>query len=164
MINNANLCLVTGRLVRDFDMRTNENGKAYAYGSVAVQRNFKNKSGEFDCDFIDFEVSGPNAEFMAKYFHKGDPVSLSGCLRQRSSKVKFGDEEKTITRLIVVVEQASFVPGAAKNSGAQAQTSAAQTVATPVQTSPTTAQPDFTPIPSTGDFPFGEGGDDSLPF
>lgn len=164
MVNNANITLLTGRLTAEPELRKNEKGTSYMFGSVAVQRNFKGADGNYGTDFINFNASGTTAEFIAKHFHKGDPIMMSGSLRAKTAKITVGEEKKNITQISVAVEQVSFVPGAAKSGGgnaAQPQGNVAEGTA-PQQT--TTAQPDFTPIPSNGDFPFGSGDDDGLPF
>lgn len=168
MVNNANICLLTGRLAAEPELRTNDKGTSYMFGSVAVQRNFKGSDGNYGTDFINFSASGTTAFFIAKHFHKGDPIMMSGSLRAKTAKITVGESEKNITQLSVAVEQVCFVPGAAKSgNGNAAQQQGVQgtqenAAAAPQQT--TMAQPDFTPIPSNGDFPFGSGDDDGLPF
>ena len=168
MINNANITLLTGRLTAEPELRTNDKGTLYLFGSVAVQRNFKGSDGNYGTDFINFSANGTTADFIAKHFHKGDPLMMSGSLRARTAKIAVGNEEKNINQLSVAVEQVCFVPGAAKsgngNAAQQQGAPAAQgnAAAAPQQTP--MAQPDFTPIPSDGDFPFGSGDDDGLPF
>lgn len=78
---SMNLVAVTGRIVNDPDVHytTGENSNANVRGTVAVQRSFKNKeTGRYDADFIRFVAWGGNAEFINKYFKKGDPIELMG--------------------------------------------------------------------------------------
>lgn len=80
VINKA--CLV-GRLTRDPELRysTGENAVAFAKFSVAVQRKFKNKEGEYEADFINCTAMGKTAEFVEKYFSKGNAIGLTGEIR-----------------------------------------------------------------------------------
>lgn len=190
MVNNANFTLLTGRLTHAPELRQNQNGRAFLSNSIAVQRNYKNKNGEFDTDFINFIAGGATAEFIAKYFEKGSPITISGALHQSTTQVY--DEkgvQKNFTTLNVMVDQASFVPGAAtkpNNTGAtpagnapaqQAAGNAAMMQpavgnAAPMQQqvgafvpNAAPAQTDFTPIPTNGNFPFGTSDDDDgVPF
>lgn len=179
MVNNANFTLLTGRLTHAPELRQNQNGRAFLSNSIAVQRNYKNKNGEFDTDFINFMAGGATAEFIAKYFQKGSPITISGALYQSTTQVY--DEngvQKNFTTLNVMVDQASFVPGAAKlnNTGAapagNAPAQQAAGNAAPMQQQAGTfapnaapAQTDFTPLPTNGNFPFnGTDEDDGLPF
>lgn len=180
MVNNANITILTGRLTHAPELRQSQSGRAYLYGSIAVQRNYKNKNGEFDTDFVNFIASGSTAEFIARYFEKGSPITISGALQQKTTKVY--DEKGTpmnFAQLSVAVDQASFVPGAAakpNNTGAAPAGNApaqqaAGNAATMQQQAGTfapnaaPAQTDFTPIPTNGNFPFnGTEEDDDWPF
>lgn len=180
MVNNANFALLTGRLTHAPELRQNQNGRAFLSNSIAVTRNYKNKNGEFETDFVNFIASGATAEFIAKYFQKGSPITISGGLHQSPTRVyDENGQPKNFTTLSVVVEQASFVPGAAtkpNNTGAapagNAPAQQAAGNAAPMQQQAGTfapnaapAQTDFTPLPTNGNFPFnGTDEDDGLPF
>lgn len=49
MINHV---VVVGRLTRKPELKFTSTGTKYTQFSVATQRNFKNKSGEYEADFI----------------------------------------------------------------------------------------------------------------
>lgn len=49
MINHV---VVVGRLTKKPELKFTANGTKYTQFSVAAQRNFKNKSGEYEADFI----------------------------------------------------------------------------------------------------------------
>lgn len=169
MVNNANITLLTGRLTHNPELRQNQSGRAFVTNSIAVSRNYKNANGEYDSDFINFIAGGSTAEFIAKYFQKGSPIAISGALQQKTVKVfDENGQQKNFTQLNVVVEQASFLPGAAKpnNTSAAPAGNAAtmQPQAGAFTPNAAPAQTDFTPVPTNGDFPFGAGDDDGLPF
>ncbi len=80
MLNNVALC---GRLTKDIEIRTFDSGTKTANFSLAVQRNFKNKDGEYETDFINCDAWGATVDFLSKYFKKGDFVVAGGEVRTR---------------------------------------------------------------------------------
>lgn len=63
------VCLL-GRLTADPEMRQTPNGTAVCSFSVAVNRNFKNRNGEYQADFINCVAWRQTAEFITRYFKK----------------------------------------------------------------------------------------------
>ena len=76
-----NKVILMGRLTRDPELKYTKGAEpmAVANFSLAVNRRFK-KSGEQEVDFISCVAFGKNAEFVSKYFHKGQLVSIVGRL------------------------------------------------------------------------------------
>ena len=81
MINNVSL---TGRLVRDVDLRFTQSGKAVASFTLAVNRRFKNQDGETEADFIMCVLWGKSAEALANYTKKGSLIGVEGAVQTRS--------------------------------------------------------------------------------
>lgn len=112
------VCL-TGRLSKDVELKTFDNGDRAANFSLAVQRNYKNKQGEYDCDFINCSAKNTTADILFKYFKKGDFCPVSGELHTR--KYEKDGVVKTIT--YVEVNNVTFVSSRAsegkKSSGSQ---------------------------------------------
>lgn len=108
-----NVVAITGRLTHDIEIKTFDNGNKAVNFSLAVQRNYKNKDGEYDCDFISCQANNHNAEFLAKYFGKGQIVVCSGELRTRKYTTEAG-ENRTIT--YVLVDSFTFVGGKKDNN------------------------------------------------
>lgn len=81
---------ITGRIVKDVEPRVTPSGVQVATFSVAVDRpNAKDITDFFDC------VAWRNtAEFVAKYFHKGDPIEIVGVMTTRSYDDKQGNKRK----------------------------------------------------------------------
>lgn len=50
--------------------------------TIAVKRDFKNKNGEYDTDFINVELYNAAATFTTNYCNKGDMVYVAGGVRQ----------------------------------------------------------------------------------
>ena len=77
-----NIITLIGRLTRDVELSYMPNtGTAKADFALAVPRDFKNKDGEREVDFIPVEFMGKNAENIAKYIKKGSQVAVQGNLR-----------------------------------------------------------------------------------
>lgn len=72
-----NKLIVTGRLTDD-PKTTKVNDTTVTRFSVAVRRDYKNKAGSYDSDFISCEAWGAKGETIAKFFKKGDPIELEG--------------------------------------------------------------------------------------
>ena len=107
---------LVGRVVRDIETRytTGENAMAVARFAVAVNRRMKNSEGGYDADFPSCVAFGRTAEFLEKYFHKGDMIGLTGRLTTGSYTNKDGNKVYTTD---VVVEEVEFVGGKSSNSG-----------------------------------------------
>ncbi len=73
-----NKVLLTGNLVKDIDISFAENGRAFAKGTIAVRREYKNGNGDYDADFIDFVVFGRDAEYLNDYSSKGCKLEIVG--------------------------------------------------------------------------------------
>lgn len=81
MINNV---VLVGRLTRDPELRYTGSGTAVASFTLAVNRNFKNQSGQIEADFINCVIWRKPAETMAQYAHKGSLIGVTGRLQSRS--------------------------------------------------------------------------------
>lgn len=73
---------IMGRLTTDPEMRSTSNGISVASFSLAVDRDRKNKdTGERDTDFIRCTAWRGTADFVKKYFSKGQMAVVVGRLR-----------------------------------------------------------------------------------
>jgi single-strand DNA-binding protein len=80
---NYNRVLLMGNLTRNPEIRYTPSGTAVADLGLAVNENFKNKSGETveRICFVDVVVWSRQAETAAEYLHKGSPVFVEGRLQ-----------------------------------------------------------------------------------
>ena len=85
-----NKVLLTGRLTRDPELRSTTSGLEVASFSIAVNRGFKNKEGNYDADFFNVSVFGKQAEVVSKYCFKGSQVGVEGRLQSRSYDAQDG--------------------------------------------------------------------------
>ena len=111
-----NKVMLLGRITRDPEIRysNGENANANCRFSVAVNRKFKNAEGQYDADFINCVAFGKTAEFVGKFFKKGDPICLDGNIRTGSYTNKEGVKVYTTD---VFVDSAEFVPAKKGETG-----------------------------------------------
>ena len=83
-MNNVQLI---GRLTRDIDLRKTPQGDSVGRFTLAVDRNYKNKQGEYDADFINCTIWRGAADILARYAQKGTLKST-----QNDDKSKKVDE------------------------------------------------------------------------
>lgn len=79
-----NRVILIGRLTRDPEMRYIPAGDAVTSFTLAVDRQFTNKQGEREADFIKIVVWKKTAEACANYLGKGSLVAIDGRLQIRS--------------------------------------------------------------------------------
>lgn len=95
-----NRFIANGRLAKNIELRYTSSNTAVAQFSLAVGRNYKNKEGNYDTDFINCISYKQLAETMAKYTKKGDLIGIDGRLQNRSYTTKEGTT-KYITEIVV---------------------------------------------------------------
>ena len=69
---------IIGRLTKDPEVRTLENGNKVTNVTVAVDRNYKTKEGEKITDFLPFTLWNKDAENIANISKKGAVICLEG--------------------------------------------------------------------------------------
>ena len=91
-----NRIILMGRLTRDPELRHTGSGTAVASFSLAVERDFRDKtSGQKTTDFIDIVAWRQTGEFVGKYFTKGRMAVVSGRLQIRGWTDKDGSKRRT---------------------------------------------------------------------
>lgn len=109
MINRV---VLTGRPTKDLELRRTKSGTSVCQFNLAVDRNFKNKNGEREADFISCIAWKKTAEVMSQYVKKGSLIGVDGRIQTRSYNNKH-DQRVYVTE--VVVENFSFLGGSDKN-------------------------------------------------
>lgn len=79
-----NNVILMGRLTADPELRRTQSGISACRFTVAVNRRFKNPQGGYDADFISCTAWRQTAEFIHRYFKKGDMICIEGNLRTGS--------------------------------------------------------------------------------
>lgn len=111
-----NKVILMGRLTKDPELRQTPNGISSCRFSIAVNRNFKNQqTGQYDADFINCIAWRQTAEFISKYFRKGQMITLDGTLRTGSYQDK-NHSDVTHYTTDVYVDNAEFCGNKSDNS------------------------------------------------
>lgn len=99
-----------GFLARDLELRYGQSGTAVGNTALAVNRKWKDQGGTLkeEVSFIDLTFFGSTAENAAQYLKKGSPVIIEGRLKQESWDDKQTGKKRS--KLVVIVEQMTFVP------------------------------------------------------
>ena len=142
-----NIVALQGRLSADPELRTTQTGTPVCSFTLAVQRNVKGSDGEYGTDWIDCVAWGKTAEFICKYFQKGQLMAVNGTLQTRSYE-KDGSKRK-VTQ--VVVQNACFCESRNTSSGTQRRDPASSSVLP--DTSPL-SQDEMEEILGADDLPF----------
>ena len=81
MINRV---VLVGRMTRDPELRRTPQGDAVTSFTLAVNRNYTDKDGQQQADFINCVVWKKSAENVEKYCSKGSLVGVEGRIQTRS--------------------------------------------------------------------------------
>lgn len=142
-----NQIIIKGRIVHSPELKTTQSGVNVCRFSVAVDRRFK-QNGEKVTDFFDCVAWRSSADFVSKYFDKGQEILLSGEMQSRQYEARDGSKRRAWEISVDTVEfcgskQSSAAP-------AQQQTAPAPTA----QLAYTGPNADFALIEDEGDLPF----------
>lgn len=131
-MNSINL---TGRLTADVELKQTQSGTPVCGFRIAVKRpRTKDKTDFFTC-----KAFGSTAEFVAKYFSKGNKIEVTGCMISEDYEDKNGNKR---TAWKVECDRCEFAEGKGNNASEQAQ----ETEAAPA--------PQFEEIGNGDDLPF----------
>lgn len=109
MAKGFNKVVLLGNLTRDPELRTTPNGQNVCSFSLAINRTWRNASGEQQeaVDYIDCNAWGKAGEIINQYMQKGRALLVSGRLQQRS----WEQDGQKRSKVEVVVEDFNFVGG-----------------------------------------------------
>lgn len=137
---NLNKVILCGRLTADVELKQTPSGVHVCSFSLAVNRRFA-KEGEQQADFITVVAWRQTAEFISKYFKKGNSLCVSGSIQTRSWKDNNGNNRHATE---VVADEAMFVDSKSDVGNYDA----------PAFSSQPTVAPKFEDMKSDDDLPF----------
>lgn len=150
-----NVAVLMGRLVADPELRHTANDVSVTSFRLAVDRSYVKSGTERQADFIDIVAWRSTADFVCKYFRKGQLVAVQGSIQSRSYTDKDGNKR---TAVEVVADNVHFAESKRDGAGAAGQSNYHSRPDMPAeQAAPAYASG------STGDFEEMPG-DDDLPF
>jgi single-strand DNA-binding protein len=100
-----NKAILSGRISSDIELKNTPSGTSVCSFRLAVQRRFKNAEGNYEADFIPCVAWRSNADFIGKYFKKGEPIELVGSIQTRT----YDKDGHTVYVTEVVVDESGFV-------------------------------------------------------
>lgn len=155
MLNRA---ILMGRITSDPEHKQTQSGISVTSFSIAVERNFSDKEGNRTTDFINIVAWRGTADFICRYFTKGQMIAVEGSIQTRNYEDKNGNKR---TAFEVVVDQAYFADSkpSGQSGGAQREPKAASFPVPDNFTEPPKGS-GFT----IGDFEEIDTEDDDLPF
>ena len=111
-----NNCNFTGRLTKDPELKTTQNGKKYLRFCLAVD-GIKDKDGNKTADFIDCIAWNKSGEIIAQYAVKGSKLGISGRLHTTTYTTDNGEKRKAVD---VVVNEFELLDSKPKQQTDQA--------------------------------------------
>lgn len=130
MINNIT---IMGRITADPELKKTPSEISVAKFTVAVERADKERT----TDFLDVVAWRSTAEFITKYFSKGDMIAVVGSLQARKYEDKNGQKR---TAYEIVASNVSFC-GSKKSEDNKSE-------------NPESPKPDFEEVGTDDDLPF----------
>ena len=121
-----NSITITGRLGRNPELKTAQNGTEYTNFVVAVDRR-PEKDGTKKTDWFNCTSFNKQAVMICAYFHKGDGIEIRGRMQDDPYSPK-DDPNKKIHSWSIMVEEVDFPKGSKKDGQTGTPTVAAQTV------------------------------------
>lgn len=100
-----NMVALMGRLTYEPELRTTPSGVSVIRFQVACDRNYQKDSQNRQADFIDCIAWRQTAEFISRYFHKGDMIGVEGNIQTSNFTDKDGNKRKSVD---VVANNVSF--------------------------------------------------------
>lgn len=136
---NLNKVVLCGRLTATPELKQTPSGVSICNFTLAVNRRFS-KEGEQQADFITVVAWRQTAEFITKYFDKGNSICITGSIQTRTWKDSKGEKRYATD---VVADEAMFVDSKSEEQ---------PTFQQPTFKQPTT--PKFEDLKTDDDLPF----------
>lgn len=113
-----NSTILMGRLTAAPELKTTNNNISVCAFTVAVDRAYQAQGQERQTDFINCVAWRNNADFISRYFTKGQMIAIQGSIQTRNYEDKNGNKR---TAVEVIVDRASFCGSKNENASNNAQ-------------------------------------------
>jgi len=111
-----NVAVVMGRLVADPEIRHTPNDVAVTSFTLAVDRSYVKSGTERQTDFIDIVAWRGTADFVCRYFRKGQMMAVHGSIQTRTYTDKDGNKRKAFE---IVASDVNFADSKRENDGSR---------------------------------------------
>ncbi len=155
-----NVAAIMGRLTADPELRTTGSGISVCSFTLAVDRSFVRQGEERQADFINVVAWRSTAEFICKYFTKGQMMAVTGSIQTRNYEDRQGNRR---TAVEIVASDVSFTGSRRESGGGSSENTGSSYHSAPASR-PAISEP--APAYSSGSNEDFEEilGDDDLPF
>ncbi len=109
-----NVAVLMGRLVADPELRHTANDISVTSFTLAVDRSYVKAGSDRQTDFIDIVAWRGTADFVCKYFRKGQLVAVQGSIQTRSYTDNQGNKRKAFE---IVADNVHFAESKRDSSG-----------------------------------------------
>ena len=147
-----NKVILMGNMTADPELRQTTGGISVCSFSIAVNRRFaKQDQGQQNVDFINVVTWRQQAEFVARYFKKGNPILVCGQLQTRTWTDNQGQKRYATD---VVADEVSFVASASQTAAPGNQGGSTYTPEAYSTPAASAGPAVFEEIPNDGELPF----------
>ena len=137
-----NKAILIGNMCADPELKQSASGISVCSFSIAVNRR-RSKDGTAETDFINIVAWRTTAEFIARYFKKGQAILICGQIQTRSWTDNAGNKRYATE---VVADEVSFVGSKESSQSVKNESQSLSYASVPT--------PDFEEISSDEDLPF----------
>lgn len=103
---SLNKVALIGHMTADPELKQTPNGVAVCSFSIGVNRKYSKENEQPQTDFINIVAWRNTAEFITKYFHKGDAICICGSIQTRSWTAQDGGKRYATE---VIADEVNFV-------------------------------------------------------
>lgn len=118
-----NCIILMGRLTAAPELRTTQSGVSVCSFCIAVERVFADMQSGQKADFIDIVAWRSTAEFVSRYFSKGQLIAVKGSLQSRKWQDKDGNNRISWE---VQADSVFFAEGKRDSNGSESDTKPAE--------------------------------------
>ena len=101
-----NKVILIGHMTADPELKQTPSGVSVCSFSIGVNRKYSKEGEAPQSDFINIVAWRTTAEFITKYFHKGDAICICGAIQTRSWTASDGGKRYATE---VIADEATFV-------------------------------------------------------
>jgi len=109
-----NTVAIMGRIGHTPELKQTQSGGCVLSLRIACDRNIKGNDGKRGTDWIDVICFNKTAEFVQRYFNKGDLIAIEGRLQARDWQDKNGNKRHTVE---IIANNVSFCGGKRDSEG-----------------------------------------------
>lgn len=113
-MSNYNHTILVGNLTKDPEVRVTETGKKVTTFTVAVNSPVRKEQGAGEVLFMPCVAFDSLAEAAGKYLEKGNPVLVTGRLREN----KWDQDGQTRSRIVLIAGVVQFLKSSGKTEEA----------------------------------------------